>query len=594
MLPADITDFTGRENETVLLPSCLRRRPEHAPSIVAVAGKPGVGKTALAVHAAHRLQDVFPGGQLFVDLHGLHQRPADPAEVLARFLRRLGVDSSAIPEGVEQRAEMYRDLLADRRVLVVLDNAAGQAQVSPLLPGSAACAVLVTGRARLTGLPGARLVELDVLDPGHAVELLARTAGRARVAAEPGAAMTLAGACGRLPLAVRIAGAKLAARPHYGIAELAARLADEHRVLDELAFDSLEVRGNLAVSYVGLDSKARRLFRRLGLLEAPDFAAWAGAALLDVPVSEGEEIVARLADAHLVEVVGRDPTGQMRYRLHDLVDLYARERALAEEDPRERTAALERALGSWLTLIEHAHIAMYGDSPPLTHSPQIRRWLDPASAEPAVSQPLAWYECERLGRPRLAEPYLRQALATARRTGPGGRAYVQALYRVGELDLAQQRLGAAARAFTEVLALNRRFGNLRGQAYALHGLAETRLRQQAHQQAADLLEQALVIAREFGERLLETRVLTSLGQLHHARRRLDRAAEALTQAADIAGGVPAPLLRANALGVLGQVRLEAGDAAAARNAWEQARDIFRDIGAALTEDLEWPVRKGGF
>jgi DNA-binding SARP family transcriptional activator len=388
LLPADVADFTGRGAEVDLLCDALAAADRPAVVVSAVAGRGGVGKTALAVHVAHRLADSFPDGQLYVNLHG---GQVEPGEVLGRFLRGLGVDGTAIPQDIDERAELYRGRLAGRRVLVLLDNASGEAQVEPLLPGSASNAVLVTSRTRLGGLAGARLVELDVLDREQALLLLSRIAGAARVAAEPAAAAELVGLCAHLPLAVRIAGARLASRPHWLIADLVGRLSDERHRLDELSHGGLAVRASLEVSFRGLDSEAQTLFRRLGLLDAPDFAGWVGAALLDIPVARGVELAERLVDARLLEVVGRDACGLTRFRFHDLVRGYARERA-AEESAEERRAALARAFGAWLALAEGAHRRVYGGDYVIVHG-SAARW--PVSG--AEHDPLTWLETERLG-----------------------------------------------------------------------------------------------------------------------------------------------------------------------------------------------------
>jgi transcriptional regulator with XRE-family HTH domain len=259
-LPADIVEFTGREAELARLRataagSAARRR---APVVIsAIAGMAGVGKTALAVHLAHELAPRFPDAQLYVNLHGYEPAQClSPAQALDRFLRALGVPSEALPTDLDEQAARYRALLAGRRALVVLDNASSAEQVRPLLPGSSTCLVLVTSRDRLSGLvatEGARLVSLDVLAPGEAVELLAGVVGHDRVAAEPEAAAEVARLCGYLPLAVRIAAARLAARPAMGVAELAERLAGQH-LLAELTAGDRAVRASFALSYEGLVS----------------------------------------------------------------------------------------------------------------------------------------------------------------------------------------------------------------------------------------------------------------------------------------------------------------------------------------------------
>lgn len=340
-LPAAVADFTGRSDLTANLCHWLTtptRRAE-SPQAVAVAivtGRAGVGKTALAVHVGHQLRRAFPDGQLFVTLDGANAEPFDSGEALGRFLRALGMDATQIPDRVQDRAALFRARTARRRVLVVLDDAGGEAQLRPLLPGGSGCGVLVTSRSPLTALEGARLVDLDGFNLDQALELLARIIGRARTAAEPDAATAIVDRCGRLPLAVRIAGARLLAKPHWPLAKLAERLGDERRRLDELAAGDLEVRASVALSYQGLDGLQRRTFRRLGLLEATTFSAWAAAALLDLPVPQAERSLEALTDARLLDVVGRDGIGQVRYRFHDLMRLFARERAAAEEGEGDR------------------------------------------------------------------------------------------------------------------------------------------------------------------------------------------------------------------------------------------------------------------
>src|SRR5215468_8249583 len=355
-LPPDLEDFTGREGPLERLRARMAGRGESTAVVITGAvGKAGVGKTALAVHAGHQLRPLFPDGQLYVNLRGTEAQALAPAEVLGRFLRALGVQGQCLPEDVDSRAGLYRSLLADRRVLVVLDNAADEAQVRPLLPAGAGNAVLVTSRARLAGLTLAEVIDLGVLSAGQAVELLGKIAGPHRVAAEPAAAAQIAASCGYLPLALRIVGARLAAKPHWRIQRLAGRLAAHHRRLDELTVGDLEVRASFALSYQGVTELERRAFRLLGLLQVPDFAPWMLSALLKVSASDAEEIAERLADAQLLDVAGEDAAGQIRYRCHDLLRLFAAERLAAEETPASRRAALERTPQIYFT---RAHAAV--------------------------------------------------------------------------------------------------------------------------------------------------------------------------------------------------------------------------------------------
>ena len=345
-LPPDVADFTGRELALEWLHARMpaRERGSTAVVITAAVGKAGVGKTTLAVHAAHQMRTLFPDGQLYVNLRGVEAQALDPFDVLGRFLRALGVEGHSIPDDVDERVDLYRSLMADRHALVLLDNAADEAQVRPLLPAGAGNAVLVTSRTRLTGLAGAEVIDLEVLPPEQAVELLGKIAGEDRIAREPAAAQVLAALCGYLPLALRIAGARLAAKPHWRLQRLAHRLAEQQRRLDELTAGDLEVRASVGLSYNGLGETEQRAFRLFGLLEVPDFASWMLAALLDVSALEAEQVADHLADAQLLDPIGDDATGQLRYRFHDLVRLYARERLAAEETSATRRAALERTL----------------------------------------------------------------------------------------------------------------------------------------------------------------------------------------------------------------------------------------------------------
>jgi DNA-binding SARP family transcriptional activator len=391
-LPPAIADFTGRDADIGLLTDTLRGTG--TPVVTAISGQGGVGKTALAVHVAHRLAARFPGGQLYADLGAELSEPADPARVLGGFLAALGIAGPAVPTALEERTALFRSLLAGRRVLVVLDNASSERQVRPLLPGSPGSAVIVTSRARLTGLESARPLELGVFGAHEATGLLAQIAGAARIAAEPEAAAEIARLCAYVPLAVRIAGARLAGRRHWSLAYLATRLGDERSRLDELSAGDLAVRAGFAVSYSRLPADTRRLFRLLGLLEVTDFAGWVAAALLNVPVDNADRHLEALVDAQLVDVGVPDPGGALRYRCHDLVRLYARERAYEEDSASVRTAALTRAFGGWLALSERAaervpgpcYAAIHGDAP---------RWpLPTAFAAATLRDPAAWFDTE--------------------------------------------------------------------------------------------------------------------------------------------------------------------------------------------------------
>ncbi|MBN6037636.1 AfsR/SARP family transcriptional regulator [Amycolatopsis sp. 195334CR] len=346
LLPSGVPDFTGRPGESAALREQLTGRA----GVTVIAGMGGVGKTALALHAARQAAEAYPDGQLWANLRGAEASPLKPGDVLARFLRAFGLADRAIPAEPAERAELYRTLLAGRKVLVLLDNAASEEQVRPLLPATPGSAVVITSRARLTALEGARRIDLDVFTAEESVGLLARVAGEHRVRSQAEDAAEIVSLCGALPLGVRIAGARLAARPAWRLAHLAAQLRDAR--LDRLATGDLAVRASLTLSYQGLDERSRRLFRLLGLFEVPDFPAWLAATVLDCPVGEATEHAEALVDAHLLSVSGTDPAGQYRYRFHDLVRLFAAERAEAEEPEDERRRVVSRGLGGWLALAE--------------------------------------------------------------------------------------------------------------------------------------------------------------------------------------------------------------------------------------------------
>ncbi|MFJ9079880.1 BTAD domain-containing putative transcriptional regulator [Streptomyces sp. NPDC102278] len=343
-LPATVPDFTGRAPFVTELGEILSGAEGQVMAVSALAGIGGVGKTTLAVHVAHAARPHFPDGQLYVDLQGTEPRPAEPVAVLGSFLRALGTPDTAIPDSPAERAALYRSILDGRRVLVLLDNARDAAQVRPLLPGTAGCAALVTSRVRMSGLAGAHLVDLDVMSPEEALQLFTRIVGAERVGAERQAALDVVGACGFLPLAIRIAASRLAARRTWTVSVLAAKLADERRRLDELQAGDLAVKATFELGYGQLEPAQQRAFRLLGLADGPDISLAAAAAVLDRPEHDTEDLLEALVDCSLLESAAPG-----RYRFHDLVRLYAR--ACAERDelpPSGRDAALDRLLDFYL------------------------------------------------------------------------------------------------------------------------------------------------------------------------------------------------------------------------------------------------------
>jgi hypothetical protein len=361
-LPPDLQDFTGRDEETnelrnLAVPADNRGR---AIAVSAIYGKPGVRKSALAIHVAHLLTSEFPEAQLYVNLRAPETGRLDAKEVLGRFLHALGVAKEAIPETVAECESLYRSRLKGRHALVVLDNAANAAQVRPLIPASHTCHVLVTSREPLSALEGATTYPLEVMDSDEAVRLLEAIAGPERVETELEAAADVVRRCGYLPLAVRIAAAKLRTRPTWKMADLAQRLADERLRLGELCVGDLAVRATFRLSYESLRASKAWIFRLLGLLPGPDFGAGVVAAMTEHEWREVREELEELVDAQLLEPAGDND----RYRFHDLLRIFAQERLQEEESAAEQHHVLERMLRWYLGTAQAALTAgrMTGES----------------------------------------------------------------------------------------------------------------------------------------------------------------------------------------------------------------------------------------
>jgi len=342
-LPPDISDFVGCQREISLSSEYLTVNGVNrhgSASVVCLVGQGGIGKTTLAVHVGHLLRREFTDGQLYANLCDAGGNPLDQGDILAGFLRALGIDDSVLPTPIEERSALLRSVVAGRRVLFLLDNVSNESQVRRLLPGGAGTAAIVTSRRMLSGLDGARHIQLRLLRTNDAVELLARITGRDKVGAEVDRAREIALRCGRLPLAVRIAGARLVAHPYRTLAWLAGRLANERSRLNELVVGDLAVRANIGLSYRGLDSVARRAFRLLSTLTVDTFTACMAGAMLDVDAEAAQDVLDALVDHHVLDVVSPHDGGQVRYRFHDLVRIFARERAEAEETAPDRRQAL--------------------------------------------------------------------------------------------------------------------------------------------------------------------------------------------------------------------------------------------------------------
>ncbi|MFI5491340.1 BTAD domain-containing putative transcriptional regulator [Actinoplanes sp. NPDC051859] len=348
-LPRDVGHFTGRLPELERLTAVANGGGVTV--IQAIDGMSGVGKTAIAVHAAHRLADQFEDGQLFVDLHG-HTAGRDPLtadEALDVLLRAMGYPDARIPKNLDEKAAMWRGELAGRRILVVLDNALSSAQVTPLLPGSASCSVMITSRRRLTGLAGADVLSLDTLPPDDAVALFRAVAGSDRCEAEATAVIKVVQLCGYLPLAIGMAAARLRSRPQWKLSDLVARLTDDRGRARLLRSDDFGVTAAFALSYQHLVDSEQRMFRLLGLHPGTDIDVFSAAALADLPSHEAEHLLDALCDMHLL-------TAHLpgRYRLHDLVRDFSRACVHGDETALQRSAAWDRLLDYYLHVTQIA------------------------------------------------------------------------------------------------------------------------------------------------------------------------------------------------------------------------------------------------
>ncbi|WP_405702483.1 helix-turn-helix domain-containing protein [Streptomyces sp. NBC_01383] len=383
-LPRDLRDFTARGRALEDLRVLVERGDPAHPAVVVVCGQPGLGKTAFAVHAAHVLAPGFPDGQFAVDLRGMDPKPTAPREALARLLHAFGVAEAAVPAATDDRSGLLRSVLRERRVLLLLDNAADEGQVRPLLPGHGPSLTLVTSRRSLAGLESVHRTELALLRREEAVELLTRVIGPDRVHRESQASRDLAELCGHLPLAVRIAAQRLASRPGETLTKLVAQLAEHETRLDHLEAGSLRVRAAFALSYQQLPPSARTVFRRACLADGPDFSPTTAALLADLPLRQAARCTQHLTDAGLLQP---HPTAD-RYRFHDLLRLFAAEQLAEEDEPAHITAARDRA-DRWALRRATAAARLF-DTEPHPETPP-----DPAAAVADRDRARIWLEAER-------------------------------------------------------------------------------------------------------------------------------------------------------------------------------------------------------
>lgn len=610
-MPASVADFTGREAEVAdIVRTLTERAAGYAVPVVAISGRGGVGKSSLAVRVAHEVAAHFPDGQLYADMR---DGDGDPTSQLARFLRALGIAGRAVPEPLDERAALYRSTLADKRVLVVLDDVPAEEQALPLLPGSPGCAVIITSQVRLGNLPGAYHADLDPLDTATALALLDRIIGARRVRAEEADAEELVSLCEGLPLALRIGGARLASRPNWRIGGLVHRLRDEGRRLDELSHRSWTLRSSIALTCENLSAQARRLFRLLALVDAPELGAWTAAALLGTGLADAEYVLEDLVDARLLDTVEYPEARRVRYRLHDLVRVYAKELPMT---PAEGEAALRRVFGGWLSLVDAAHRAEYGGDYTIIHS-AAPRWRPP-DADPGehigADCALAWWDSERAA--------LVAAVRQAARAGFVAQCWDLALtcvtlfevkgyfddwkavtvlahdvsrqagdhdgvgamrYSMGTWCMFQSRLAEAEQCFADAVDAFARAGNEHGGALALRNAAHVDGLCGRHGSMLTKYDIALATMRAVGDRIGEAHILRNQARHWLDGGDLARARVLLGDALTICREEGCRRAEAQAVHTLAELHLTAGEFDRARDALHSVLRIVRDASDRIGE-----------
>ncbi|WP_216206218.1 AfsR/SARP family transcriptional regulator [Amycolatopsis aidingensis] len=579
-LPSPPADFIGRDAEIAALSTALVR-PDTMP-IGVISGAGGMGKSTLAHRVAHELADHFPDGQYHLELHGSTASPAGAEQLLARLLRDIDPLAAQPPGSLDEWVARYRTRLAGTRTLVVLDDAATEAQVRPLLPGSPGCAVIVTSRNRLSALAGATFTELGVLPEDAATGLLARIAGADRVSAESAAATEITRLCGRLPLAIRVAGARLVSRRQWSLARLVDRLADERHRLNELTVGDQQVGASINLSYALLPRRARTTLRRLGLLSLPSFNAWVAAAAMAVGLDEAERVLEDLVDVSLVEIEGTDPVGLIRYRLHDLISLFALERAMDEEPPADRAAAVERVLGGWIWLVERINEDSTPHLPSVQAEFRLGRAVDQEVARRVVARPYDWFRAE--------EDALIVAIERAAAMGLDGVAVELAAALSGTAFGGHHRVfdnpfGSWQRTHDAALTAARGNGNVLGEAALLAGLGQLYYELDDYPRSRGYLSDALSVFRAAGDARGEATALAALGAACREQGYLPEALHFLERAKQQWAGLSDPGAMGHARRLAGTVRLEMGDYPGALDDLTEALALFTEAGSRRGEGL---------
>lgn len=604
-LPADAADFVGRTDLLETFAGLIVRADRgNVPPVVMLVGSPGTGKSAFAIHLAHRVRSEFPDGQWYVRLGGSNGMPSSPAGVMAELLRASGLADAWIPTETEALAATFRARLADHRVLLVLDDASDTAQIAPLLPGTPGCAVLVTSRYDLTdmvALHNARSVSLGELPPAEAVALLARSLGESRVRAEPQAAAELAELSGCLPLALRIAAAILNRRKQQGIGEYIAELRKGNRLRHFAVGGTAAVRAAFDQSYTALDSEHRRLFRLLGLMPVQHFTVRAVSALMGISVDEAARRLEELAMTHLIEC---DDTG--RFRFHGLLRYYAAERASAENTPAERDAILSR-LFEWYVGSAIAAVRMlYPDVmrvrlPRPATKVRIASFPDEGSAQSwlrteginllVTLRHAVDFSCPSLGwqfvdalRSYFGSVANNSEWVAAAKSGlraaielDNQRAIVAMRFGLGLALRCSGHYAQAEPYLADACSDARKLGMRDFECAALSGIGILRSAAGRPESALDPLRDALAVARQSDFQLAEARALRNLGSVYHDLGQLHRAHRAFTAALALNRRLGVWHYQADNLNEIGFASAELGWFDEAADCFHQALDLGTDL-----------------
>jgi DNA-binding SARP family transcriptional activator/tetratricopeptide (TPR) repeat protein len=570
-LPGAAAYFAGRGAELAALTGMLDQAAQAGGTVVisAIAGTAGIGKTTLAVHWAHQVADRFPDGQLHVNLRGFDPSgtPLTAAEAVRLFLDGLGVAPERIPAGLDAQAALYRSLLADQRMLIVLDNARDPAQVRPLLAGGPGCMVLVTSRNQLTGravADGAHLLTLDVLTEAEARDMLACRLSPGRVTAEPAAVTELTALCARLPLALSIAIARAAGRPGLPLATLTAELRGTLARLDALGTGdaATDVRTVFSWSYRQLSGPAAQMFRLLGVHPGADISGPAAASLAGVTAGQARQALAELARTHLITELNAG-----RYSSHDLLRAYAAELGVSCDSDTSRHAALHRVLDHYLHTADTASrlLAPYRD--PITLSPP-RPAVRPEEID-SRQQALDWFQAER--------QVLLAAIGQAAGGGFGAHAW-QLPWAVATFLNFHGYWHELASSQESALAAARQLGDLAGQAQAHRHLGQVQIRLGAYSDASSRLSEALELFRQLGNSTAEARTHYDLGHICELRGHSREALSHLEQALRLYRAAGHRSGEANALNAAGWCHAQLGAHQEALDYCAQALALNRELG----------------